>query len=77
MAVPRIFDRPQIARMIAAGDSIVILNDVVLRLNGWKEKHPGGKLVIDHMVGRDASTEISMYMATSLLSIHTLPNPKE
>ncbi|GAB7358344.1 hypothetical protein MBLNU230_g2415t1 [Neophaeotheca triangularis] len=60
MAVPRIFDRPQIARMIAAGDSIVILNDVVLRLNGWKEKHPGGKLVIDHMVGRDASTEISI-----------------
>lgn len=66
MAPLRTFTRREVAGLIAAGDSIVILNNDILRLNGWKEKHPGGKLVIEHMIGRDASTEISMYMATRL-----------
>lgn len=57
---PRTFHQAEIATLIAAGDTIVILGDHVLRLNGWKERHPGGKLVIEHMVGRDATTEISM-----------------
>ncbi|KAL6855636.1 hypothetical protein J3F83DRAFT_753779 [Trichoderma novae-zelandiae] len=45
--------------MIANGDSIVIFQDYVLRLNGWLAGHPGGALVIQHMVGRDATDEIS------------------
>ncbi|PTB63097.1 fatty acid/sphingolipid desaturase [Trichoderma citrinoviride] len=53
--------------MIADGDSIVIFQDYVLRLNGWLDKHPGGSLVIQHMVGRDATDEISAYHSVSTL----------
>ncbi|KAH0489925.1 hypothetical protein TgHK011_001416 [Trichoderma gracile] len=53
--------------MIADGDSIVIFQDYVLRLNGWLDKHPGGSLVIQHMVGRDATDEISAYHHVSTL----------
>ena len=56
----RIFERREIESLIACGDSIVIHQQNVLRLNAWKEKHPGGGLVIQHMVGRDATDEINM-----------------
>jgi delta8-fatty-acid desaturase len=45
--------------MIANGDCIVIFQDYVLRLNSWLGKHPGGKLAILHMIGRDATDEIT------------------
>jgi delta8-fatty-acid desaturase len=45
--------------LIADGDTIVIFEEYVLRLNGWLDKHPGGRLAILHMVGRDATDEIS------------------
>jgi delta8-fatty-acid desaturase len=45
--------------MIAEGDTIVIVEGYVLRLNSWLHKHPGGRLVISHMVGRDATDEIT------------------
>lgn len=45
--------------MIANGDTVVIFEDYVLRLNGWLGKHPGGRLAILHMVGRDATDEIT------------------
>ena len=44
--------------LIAEGQTIVILDDYVLRLDGWLDKHPGGRLAILHMVGRDATDEI-------------------
>lgn len=50
----------EVVRMIANGDSLVISAGYVLRLNAWKKRHPGGALVIDHMVGRDATDEIHM-----------------
>ena len=46
--------------MIANGDTIVIFEDYVLRLNSWLERHPGGRLAILHMVGRDATDEITV-----------------
>ena len=49
-----------IESMIASGNSIVISEGRVLKLDGWIEKHPGGRLAIMHMVGRDASNEINM-----------------
>ncbi|UKZ96106.1 uncharacterized protein TrAFT101_010908 [Trichoderma asperellum] len=53
--------------MIADGDTIVIFEDYVLRLNGWLDKHPGGSLVIQHMVGRDATDEITAYHSAATL----------
>lgn len=46
--------------MIANGHSIVISEGRALKLDGWLEKHPGGRLTIMHMVGRDATNEINM-----------------
>ncbi|KAG5988702.1 hypothetical protein E4U43_004659 [Claviceps pusilla] len=45
--------------LIANGNTIVIFQDYVLRLNSWLERHPGGSLAIEHMVGRDATDEIT------------------
>jgi delta8-fatty-acid desaturase len=45
--------------MIAQGDIVVIFEGQVLKLNGWIEKHPGGKLPLLQMVGVDASSEIA------------------
>lgn len=47
---------------IADGQTIVIFEDMVLRLDGWLDKHPGGRLAIEHMVGRDATDEIKAYV---------------
>lgn len=44
--------------MIAQGSTIVIFEDYVLRLDSWADKHPGGRLAIEHMVGKDATDEI-------------------
>jgi delta8-fatty-acid desaturase len=50
----------QIEGLIADGQTIVIFEEHVLRLDSWLEKHPGGRLAIQHMVGRDATDEINM-----------------
>lgn len=65
MAGSRIYSRLEIEQLIAAGQTIIIYQSDVLRLsNGWKERHPGGKLVLDHMVGREASAEIDAWVYT-------------
>ncbi|RYO88385.1 hypothetical protein DL766_003064 [Monosporascus sp. MC13-8B] len=52
---------PAVEAMIAEGHIIVIYEGNVLRLDSWLEKHPGGRLAILHMVGRDATDEINVY----------------
>ncbi|EAQ83709.1 hypothetical protein CHGG_10113 [Chaetomium globosum CBS 148.51] len=47
--------------LIADGHVIVIFEDFVLKLDSWLEKHPGGRLAILHMVGKDATDEIKAY----------------
>lgn len=49
-----------VERLLFAGKQIVIVDGNVLKLDGWLDEHPGGKLVILHMVGRDASNEVNM-----------------
>ena len=45
---------------IAAGQIIVITEGSVLRLDRWIDRHPGGRLAVMHMVGRDATDEINV-----------------
>jgi len=45
---------------IEQGQTIVIHEGYVLRLDSWLNKHPGGRLAILHMVGRDATDEINV-----------------
>jgi len=46
--------------LIADGQTIVIYEGHVLKLDSWLWKHPGGQLAIQHMVGRDATDEINV-----------------
>lgn len=60
MAAKRLFSPREIEGLIAEGQLIVIHEGFVLRLDGWLKKHPGGRLAILHMVGRDATDEINV-----------------
>ncbi|KAL4931350.1 uncharacterized protein BDV17DRAFT_280247 [Aspergillus undulatus] len=48
---------PALAR--ARKNLIIILGTNVLRLNSWVNRHPGGDIVIKHMVGRDTTDEVN------------------
>ena len=60
----RILNRRQIESLIAAGHSIVIIDDKVLKVDSWLPFHPGGDKAIQHMVGRDATDEVHRYVYT-------------
>ena len=51
--------RRRIEHLIAQGHLIVIVDTQILKLDGWVEKHPGGRLPLMHMVGVDASCEVA------------------
>ncbi|CAI4212039.1 unnamed protein product [Parascedosporium putredinis] len=53
--------------LIADGQKIVIMDEYVLKLDGWLDRHPGGRLVILHMVGKDATDEIHAYHSLATL----------
>ena len=46
--------------MIAAGQTIFILDQYVLKADPWLLYHPGGDKAIKHMVGRDATDEVTV-----------------
>lgn len=50
----------EIAGLIAQGRPIVVHEGHALDLSAWIDEHPGGRLAILHMVGRDATDEINM-----------------
>lgn len=50
----------EIGRLIAQGQPVVIHEGYALQLGEWIDKHPGGRLAILHMVGRDATDEINV-----------------
>ncbi|CAD0040848.1 unnamed protein product [Aureobasidium pullulans] len=49
-----------IEQSIDEGHIIVVHEGYALKLDGWLNKHPGGRLAILHMVGRDATDEINV-----------------
>ncbi|KJR87456.1 uncharacterized protein SPSK_02093 [Sporothrix schenckii 1099-18] len=56
----RILQPDEVTDRIAQGQTIVIYQDYVLRLDSWLDRHPGGRLAILHMVGKDATDEIEV-----------------
>jgi delta8-fatty-acid desaturase len=60
MSRHQIISPAEIARRVADGQPVVIYEGYVLHLGDWINKHPGGRLAILHMVGRDATDEINM-----------------
>jgi hypothetical protein len=55
----QVLTRREVEGMIAEGHILVVFEGRVLCLDGWIDKHPGGKLPLLHMVGMDASSEIA------------------
>jgi len=58
----RILSQSTVEGLIAEGQAIVIFENMILRLDSWLERHPGGRLVILHMVGRNATDEMKAYV---------------
>ncbi|KAL4877747.1 fatty acid desaturase-domain-containing protein [Aspergillus karnatakaensis] len=56
---PPLLSRREIEDLIAAGGKIFILDQFVIKANGWIPYHPGGDKSILHMVGRDATDEVT------------------
>ncbi|KAI9811018.1 MAG: hypothetical protein M1826_003347 [Phylliscum demangeonii] len=54
-----ILSRRQVERLIAQGNTIIIVDGRVLRVDAWLRYHPGGDKAILHMVGRDATDEVN------------------
>jgi delta8-fatty-acid desaturase len=55
----RVYGRREIEALIASGRSIVIVDNKVLKVDAWLPYHPGGDKAIQHMVGRDATDEVT------------------
>lgn len=54
-----LLSRREVEGLIADGRSIVIVNQKVLKVDPWMKYHPGGDKAIMHMVGRDATDEVT------------------
>ena len=59
MAPSRTFSHREVETLVDAGQVVVIKDGQVLQLDSWLNRHPGGRLAILHMVGRDATDEIN------------------
>ncbi|KAI9845405.1 MAG: hypothetical protein M1837_004883 [Sclerophora amabilis] len=55
-----LLSRRQIEGLIADGRKIIIVDNKVLKADAWLKYHPGGDKAIMHMVGRDATDEVSV-----------------
>lgn len=64
----RPLSREDVEDLIARGQHIVISQGQVLRLDSWLEFHPGGFKVVEHVVGRDATVEISIHHSDETLA---------
>ena len=54
----KVYTRQEIAERIADhGDLLVIHSNKIYRLNSWIKHHPGGDMVILHMVGKVGGRE--------------------
>ncbi|KAJ4340651.1 hypothetical protein N0V87_002312 [Didymella glomerata] len=57
----------EIEQLVAQGDPVVIHEGYALNISTWIDNHPGGRLAILHMVGRDATDEINIYHSNKAL----------
>ncbi|GFG12187.1 delta(8)-fatty-acid desaturase [Aspergillus udagawae] len=55
----RVWSRREIEGLIADGQKIIILGDQILKVDAWLPYHPGGDKSMLHMVGRDATDEVT------------------
>lgn len=58
-AKENVLSKREIEGLIAEGESIIVLDGKVLKLDCWMKFHPGGSLAIKHMIGKDATDEVN------------------
>jgi delta8-fatty-acid desaturase len=63
----RVFSRREVETLIASGRSIVIVGGKVLKVDAWLPYHPGGDKAIQHMIGRDATDEVTRCVYVAIL----------
>ncbi|KAL3449935.1 fatty acid desaturase-domain-containing protein [Aspergillus insuetus] len=56
---PHLLSRREIEALIADGAMIFIIDQFVIKANAWAPYHPGGDMAILHMIGRDATDEVT------------------
>jgi len=61
ISAPNMISPQIVAELIAQGEPVVVHEGYALNISKWIDNHPGGRLAILHMVGRDATDEINMY----------------
>jgi delta8-fatty-acid desaturase len=54
-----LLSRRHVEGLIADGQTIIIVEGKVLKVDPWLKYHPGGDKAIMHMVGRDATDEVN------------------
>ena len=54
-----VLSRREIEGLIADGRIVIIVEGKVLKVDAWMQFHPGGDIAIRHMVGRDATDEVT------------------
>ena len=59
-----ILTRRRVESLIAQKNTIVVVQGRVLRVDPWLPYHPGGEKAIMHMVGRDATDEVTAYVCS-------------
>lgn len=57
-----VMSRREIEGLIAEGRKVFILNQYVVKADAWIPYHPGGDKSIMHMVGRDATDEVTAFV---------------
>ncbi|CBY02272.1 hypothetical protein IAQ61_006857 [Plenodomus lingam] len=65
----RVLSRKEIEAQIANGWSIVIVDNKVLKVDAWMPYHPGGDKAMRHMVGRDATDEVTRFHSAQTLEL--------
>ncbi|KAF2227840.1 fatty acid desaturase [Elsinoe ampelina] len=55
----RVYSRDEVEALIHEGRSVFILKGEVIKADAWRKYHPGGDKAILHMVGRDATDEVT------------------
>lgn len=54
-----VLTRRQVECLIAQGKTVIIVDRKVLHVDAFLKYHPGGDKAIMHMVGRDATDEVT------------------
>ncbi|KAH6644035.1 fatty acid desaturas-like protein [Boeremia exigua] len=65
----KVFSRREIEGQIANGKAIVIVDNKVLNVGAWMPYHPGGDKAMCHMIGRDATDEVTRFHSSQTLEL--------